>query len=182
MLRLVAALVALLGSPAAMSIDDEPSDLERRIIDQAARCPNAKIVDPWLVWQLLEVEERAGLPVELRGLVAAAACTESGYNATARGDCVGRRCRAVGVLQLWPWWTRRYDVDREDPIPSAEAWLAHVVRQLPKAAKACPRAKGLRLWRVAQVRAVRAAGKKRCGERSLHWRRLARWSRAMGTL
>ena len=175
MLRVIAIVVAM--SSAALAFDDEPTDVERQIIDEAVRCPNAKSVGPWLVWQMLEAEETAGVPQSLRGLIVAAACTESGFYARARGDCKAGRCRARGVLQLWPWWSRRYRIDRDDPMQSARAWLAHIVRQIPKTRRVCSRVKGRDVWLVAQVRAIRSAGQKRCTQRSLHWKRLKRWQR-----
>ena len=160
---LLAALAFSMCAHPVAALDDGPSVEERQIIDRAYRCPNSRNPDPFYLWRLLEHEERAGIPGDLRGLVLAAACHESGFSPRALGDCYGtKKCRARGVLQLWRWWERRYNVNRSDPDQSAEAWLYHVVRQVPKARRIC-NAKGRRLWRIAQVRAVRSGGRSRCG-------------------
>lgn len=173
----IAAALAVFGV-----LDTEPTAKERQIIDRAMQCSNAREPDPWLLWQLLEIEERAALPPELAGLTLAAACTESGYNPTARGDCKRGKCRARGMFQLWPWWVKRYRISRDNPLASAVAWLAHVVRQVPKTRKACPRLTGAALWRAAQVRAVRAPRGPRCNQRSLHWKRWRRWRATLGKI
>ena len=164
------AAVALFGV-----IDDEPTLKERVIVEKAFHCKNARGADPYELWRLLEAEEQAGLPARLAGITLAAACTESGYT-DARGDCKpGKGCRARGFFQLWPWWSKRYGIDRADAMQSGRAWLEHMIRQIPKTRKACPRLSGLSLWRAAQVRAVRAPRGPRCGQTSLHWRRWRRW-------
>ena len=51
-------------------------------------CKNAKPenIDPELLWSLVEVERKYDVPYELRGMILAAACMESGYNPEAKGD------------------------------------------------------------------------------------------------
>ena len=156
----------------------EPTVQERQLIDHAMTCKNANSPDPNVLLSYLRMEELAGVAEDARGIVLATACVESGYYPGALGDCnMGyRRCQAHGMMQLWPWWERRYGVDRLDAHHSVSAYLQHVIRQLPKARRVC-RKSGAALWRVAEVRAVRSGGKKRCRERSLHWKLLSKWKR-----
>lgn len=181
-LAIVIVLIATCVGPSpAPAVDVQPDDYQRILIDEAMRCGATRNPDPFLLWRILELEVLAGLPKDLEGLTLAAACTESGFNHLAIGDCLkGGRCRARGILQLWPWWTRYYGVDRWNPEHSAEAWIAHLVRQVPKTRRACPRLRGLKIWRAAQVRSVRAPGPKRCRQRSYHWKRWKRWIAKVG--
>lgn len=156
----------------------EPTLHERQLVEQAMTCRNATSPDPYRLLSFLRMEELAGVHEEARGIVLATACVESGYLSAAMGDCnYGyRRCQAHGMMQLWPWWERRYNVDRFNAHHSVSAYLHHVTRQLAKATRLC-RVSGAAAWRVAEVRAVRAAGHKRCRQQSAHWKLLKRWAK-----
>ena len=156
----------------------EPTLQERQLVEQAMTCRNAIRPDPVMLLSFLRMEELAGVHESARGLVLATACVESGYSSTAIGDCnYGyKTCRAHGMMQLWPWWVRRYGVDRLNAHHSVSAYLHHVIRQLPKARRLC-RVSGAALWRVAEVRAVRSGGQNRCRQRSAHWKLLQKWKR-----
>lgn len=82
-------------------------------------------VDTALLAQLLELERQNGVPEAYRGMTLAKACIESGYRAASRGDCKDGSCRAVGMIQLWPW-TEKYGVDRTDPVASVRFLLERV--------------------------------------------------------
>ena len=59
------------------------------IVNQAINnCPNRKPekVDRDLIWSLVVIEESFSPPPELRGMLLAAACRESGYDPYAKGD------------------------------------------------------------------------------------------------
>jgi len=156
-----------------------PTDLERGLVERAVSC-TYKRVDPYFLLSILRLEDTASVPEYFRGISLATGCIESRFNPRALGDCnYGyRRCMARGFAQLWPWWERRYGVDRWDPHHSIETYLFHVTRQLRKARKIC-RQTGERLWRTAEARAVRSGGKKRCGESTAHYRLLRKWRRVM---
>ena len=146
-----------------------PSDAS--LIDQAAtRCKNAKKpVNRALLKTLLDLERKHGVPSYGRGILLAAACRESGYRAKPRRGDGGK---AVGLLQLWPWWERRYKIDREDPIQSANAWLTHIGRSVKKAKRKC---KGSwRPWLVAQAWIGSGPQGWRC-RYSRHYRLLRYW-------
>jgi hypothetical protein len=118
---------------------------------------------------LLAIEKKAGVPVKYRGMVLAAACSESGYNLAARGDSG----KAVGILQMWPWWEKKYGVDRLDPYASARAWTAQIMRAFSRAKKKCGRKKAfVSAW------AWVASGPKgwRC-RAPRHYSRLKRWQK-----
>ncbi len=163
---------------------DPPTALEARIIERALKCVRMrKEADPAYLLDLLRTEEKAGVPAALRGMVLAAACSESGFEQDAKGDRhfdKKGQPRAIGVLQMWSWYEKAYDVDRTDPLAAADAWLAHIKSKLEPTQKRCGRhLKGSALWVKAWVHAVRApkAGG-RCDETPKHYIRLQRWRKS----
>jgi len=147
---------------------------------------NIDVVD-----DLIEVEKRFfvnhPIPGELRGMLLAAACNESGYNTYAKGDWVRRKGRRIpmakGVVQLHPWWAKKYKVDRYDHVQSADAWMTHIVRQRHKIDKKrwCQRHSNIKKWIVAWVQTTRGRVNKenryRCYQSPSHYRHLKRWHR-----
>ena len=53
-----------------------------------SHCKNAKekFSDPKLIWSIIEIEKKYGVPPSMRGMLLASACMESGYNPGAEGD------------------------------------------------------------------------------------------------
>ena len=166
---------------------DDPISYEEIRLEAIYNCKNArnpesniKIVDA-----LIAIEKQYNVPPQLRGMLLAAACSESGYNPEALGDwrTVKRRgkkkrvAKAVGLFQMWPWWTNKrwgYGIDRRDVDQSAHAFMKHIKRQLKKSK--CKYRSAHKKWVAAWVTAIRApkAGG-RCKERPLHLRHLKRW-------
>ena len=132
-----------------------------------------------LLWQLTEIEEDWQGPIDYTGMLLASACHESGFNRFAKGDFSKKgHARAIGLFQLWPWWVKRYKIDRTNPEASANAYLQHIARQLPKVKKNCKFRSKNRLWRAAWVHAIRFPKKGgRCYETTKHERLLNRWKR-----
>ncbi len=162
---------------------DPPSTLERRIIDRALGCRRmrrSRKADPLFLLDMLRLEESAAVPRSLRGMILAAACSESGFEPDARGDHKKGKPKAIGVLQLWPWWERHYGISRLNPMQSGEAWLTHILVQKDKAKRRCGRRlRGERLWTTAWIRAVRAPHPTgRCGQTPKHYVRLNQWRRS----
>ena len=83
-----------------------------------------------------EVERTLGVPDEMRGMTLAAACIESGFNPSAKGDAAyskdKKTPKAIGVFQLWPFYERVYDIDRTSPKESAIGWLTHIKKMVKK--------------------------------------------------
>jgi len=172
----------------------EPTDLERRIVRHALDvCPERRSWEPRDPYELLSVlqsETFAGVPEEVRGITLAAACFETKFRASARGDCHLRSsCPARGWIQVWPKIRERFGVD--DPTDStklAQAYLANVLRQmdlsLPKhCSRQAKRWSTWRTWEAAEVHAVRnKAPNGRCGQVSGHFRKLKRWRRAISAV
>ena len=100
-------------------------------------------------------------------MVLAAACNESGYNPKAKGD----GGKAIGILQLWPWWEKRYKVTRTDPLASARAWTTQILRTLSKAKRKC----GKRRAFVTAWAWVASGPKKWTCRSPRHYTRLKRW-------
>ena len=99
------------------------------------KCKNARPekVDMELLKDLLAIEKHLKVPVKYRGAVLAAACRESGYSTQAVGDYG----KAVGILQMWPWWKSKFKVNRHDPRASASAWLSQILKSVSKASRKC---------------------------------------------
>ena len=160
------------------------------IIDVAINnCPTkaASLIDISIVNDVVEIEidffNRYDMPLELRGMLLAAACLESGFNPRAKGDWTSDRryARAIGILQLWPWWESGrwgYKVNRKDPEASAKAWMKHIVKQIPSVRKKCkPKSKSL-LWIQAWVQAIRSPKPSgRCREKPKHLRFLRKFQK-----
>ena len=145
-----------------------------------SRKVNIKIID-----SLIEIEKQYNVPPRLRGMLLAAACSESGYNPQALGDwrSIKRRgkkrrvAKAVGLFQMWPWWTHArwgYGIDRTNVDQSAHAFMKHIKRQLAKikCKYRSPHRKWVAAW-VTAIRAPKSGG--RCAERPLHLKHLRRW-------
>lgn len=180
-------LTFLFTSPADTLASVSDNVYYEQIVHQAhTNCKNRKPekVDVSLLWKLVKVEKIHGVPKELQGMLLAAACSESGYNPDALGDrkfSKKRIPKAVGILQLWPWWERGkygYKVNRRDPVASAHAWLTHIARQIPKVRRKCKFKKKKKIWIAAWVTAIRSPKPGgRCYERPKHLRILKKWKR-----
>ena len=128
-------------------------------------------------------------PKTLRGILIAAACRESGFNAEARGDWRTRGSRRVamahGVVQMWPWWIKEYRLDRDDYVSAGAAWLEQIARQYAKNKryKRCPaRFSEERQWVAAWVQTARGGkinrdNHYRCFEIPSHYKTLKKWRR-----
>lgn len=136
-----------------------------------------------LIETLIEVEKTFNPPPEMRGMILAAACMESGFNPLAKGDRKFSKNKktpmAIGILQLWPIYERMYPgMDRTNPRQSANAWMGHIVKKIPKVKRQCKYKTQKRIWLAAWVTGIRY--KKpggRCKERPKHYRLLRKWHR-----
>ena len=173
----------------------ELTELEEKILEVALTCKRAKPQhkDKNLLIDLLLMERHFEIPRDMRGMLLASACTESGYNPNAEGDHKFSKTgkpKAIGLLQLWYWWTLPverggYAVDRRDPRANAYAWMSHIKKVYPKVRKKCKisRKHISRIWRVAWVTAIRAPKPEgRCNEFPNHYHRLKKWKRQWQSL
>jgi hypothetical protein len=154
------------------------------LLEQAVyNCNKAKPgkVDKTLIKKLFQVEEKYKIPIELRGLLVAAACSESGYNPNAKGDrkfSKKRTPKAIGMFQMWSWWEKRYKIDRRKPLDAAEAYMKHITKQLKTVDKKCKYRKKQtkKRWLSAWATAIRYPKKSgRCGEKPAYYRLLKKW-------
>lgn len=130
--------------------------------------------------ELFRIEAEAGIKGEARGLVAAAACNESGFNPKALGDWfkIGmphtreNRCKnyqrgctptSFGLMQFKPWakkHIRKYASNpkmkepRFDWRASAKYWALHVVAQIPRVKRECRYTEEIDIWRAAHRTAI----------------------------
>ena len=136
------------------------------IADSCARCPECCTTqeqvlleyyveravsmgaDEDLAKELLHVEELAGIPSRLRGMVLAKASHESRFNPRAIGD----NGKAVGLLQLWPW-AMQFIHDRTDPVASAHVFLGRLVTTERTVHLYCPKVRDR--WKLARIRITR---------------------------
>ena len=139
-------------------------------------------VDEALIDLLIDVERAYEVPSQLRGMLLAAACMESGYNPAAKGDKKfsknKKKPMAIGIVQQWRWYEKYYGTDRTDPFSAADTWMQHIVSKLPKVTKQCRFKTEKKLWIAAWVTAIRApkAGG-RCYQKPNHYRLLRKWHR-----
>jgi len=146
-------------------------------------CPWAKmnVENQKIIKELIEVEKSFSPPPEMRGMLLAAACMESGFNPFAKGDRKfsknKKKPMAIGILQQWPIYEKMYPgLDRTNPKQAATTWMKHIVKMIPKVKKTCGYKTDARVWLAAWVTGIRS--KKvggRCKERPLHYRLLKRW-------
>lgn len=187
--------MTVVGKPEFDVAAAELSELEQKILEVALTCKNAKPAhkDERLLIDLLLMEREFGVPRDLRGMLLASACTESGYNPNAEGDHKFSKTgkpKAIGLLQLWYWWTLPverggYAVDRRDPRANAHAWMSHIKKVYPKVRKKCKISTKheSRIWRVAWVTAIRSPKPEgRCNEFPNHYHRLKKWKRQWSNL
>lgn len=146
-------------------------------------CKNNQNPDPDLIDSLIRIEKSFNPPNEMRGMLLAAACMESGYNPNAMGDRKFSKSKkkpmAIGILQQWRIYEKMYPgMDRTNPKDAANTWMKHIVKMIPKVKKQCRYKTDKRIWLAAWVTGIRY--KKpggRCNERPLHYRLLKRWHR-----
>tara|TARA_R100000008_G_scaffold86206_2_gene78373 strand:- start:217 stop:867 length:651 start_codon:yes stop_codon:yes gene_type:complete len=154
--------------------------------DQALfNCPYAKMTEEKerIISQLVEIEKSFKPPPEMRGMLLAAACMESGYNPVAKGDHKFSKSKkkpmAIGILQMWPIYEKMFPgLDRTNPEQAANGWMKHIVKQIPKVKRMCKYKTDGKIWLAAWVTGIRS--KKvggRCKERPLHYRLLRKWHR-----
>ena len=173
----------VLGIIASNNLSYEYNDL----INEAYNCRNAKekVLQTGIIEKLVEIEDfyfqAYNIPQDLRGMLLAAACVESGYDARAKGDWkitfkTKKHPRAKGILQFWHWAEKEYGLNRLDPIQSAHVWMTHVANTRNK-----DRCRGYKLtnkqkWLGAWAQAVRGRLTKenryRCFQRTTHWKKL----------
>ena len=161
------------------------------LINEAYNCSraNAEEIDPNIIENLVRIEDaffvENNIPDELRGMLLVAACNESGYNPFAKGDYRTTRrgnrvAMARGILQFWPWATRRYGFDRADYQLSAHFWMTHMVNLRER--NLCPnRFSEKRKWIAAWTQTCRCLlsreNRYRCYQVTGHYRRLQRWQK-----
>ncbi len=145
-------------------------------------CPYAKmdVEKQQIIAKLIKIEKSFNPPPNMRGMLLAAACMESGYNPRAKGDRKfsknKKKPMAVGILQQWPIFEKTYGIDRTNPESAAQGWMNHIVRQIPKIKRTCGYKTNNRIWLAAWVAAIRyKKSTGRCKEVPRHYRLLKKW-------
>lgn len=131
--------------------------------------------NPEIVRELFRIEETAGITGEARGILAAAACNESGFTKKAMGDFVdrvtGARCRtrdwkrckptSFGMVQQRGWVKKhirklgsKSGEPRFDWKIATTYWAQHLVNQIPKVRKECRYKDEIDIWRAAHRTSV----------------------------
>ena len=162
------------------------------LLSEAYECKNAKLkyVNSDVVQKLSEIEDfyfkAYDIPEELRGMLLAAACVESGYNPRAKGDWkivfkTKKHPRAKGILQFWQWAEKKYGLNRFDPIQSAHVWMIHVANTRKKnfcrGYRLTEKQKWLGAWSQAVRGRLTKENRYRCFERTKHWKLLKKWKK-----
>lgn len=178
-------LACIMVSPISNASGIPRKDIDLRLLDMAVvHCKNAnpKHVKKDIILELIDIEKQYKVPANLRGMLLAAACMESGFNPNAEGDhkfSKKRKPMAIGLFQMWPWWESKrhgYGINRRDPIASAHAYIKHIKRQLRSVKRKCKFRSEKKRWIAAWVTAIRAPKQGgRCKERPKHLRLLKAW-------
>jgi len=166
------------------SVEFDSGPTYEELHDQALfNCPWAKMTaeKEKIISQLIEIEKTYDPPPEMRGMILAAACMESGFNPRAKGDRKFSKNKktpmAIGILQMWPIYEKMYPgMDRTNPKDAANTWMKHIIKMIPRVKRDCKYRTDAKIWLAAWVTGIRS--KKvggRCNERPLHYRLLQRW-------
>lgn len=159
-LSLIAAAVLSASPPVAPA----PLTLERLA---ATHCKNNRSPVPERIAALFRVEHEEGVSKAARGILAAAACYESGYRAFSIGD----DGKAIGIVQFWSWARphirrlrrklckalprpeRKLSIhclklkdSRQDWLASSIFWARRLVRHYRKAKVLCDNRGGYSTW------------------------------------
>jgi len=149
-------------------------------------CPYAKRYSTEkenIIVQFVTIEKSFSPPANVRGMLLAAACMESGFNPRVKGDKKysknKKKPMAAGILQLWPIYEKIFPgLDRTDPKSAAKAWMVHIVKQIPKVKRICHFRTDARTWLAAWVAGMRyKKNNSYCNENPPHYRLLKRWHR-----
>lgn len=183
----IAAVSTAAAPAAAQEMNPAPSDVEL-MREALYSCKNLSRsrryqIDLDVFGTMLELERAHGVPEAYVGMTLAKACIESGYTPDVRGDCKKPgECKAVGMLQLWPW-TVRFGVDRTDPVDSARFLLGRVKIGLQgrRLKRRCPNIQSpIEAFRIAWLRINRGPltrGRQRCHGTPHGLKRLRQWKR-----
>lgn len=168
---------------------EAPITVEERneVALQIGRCMRSvgRVADPWQVLALYRLEERLGVPDELRGILGAVWCiegamrSESVHGGPIRGDFDERgRAMALGPFQGhgWLWkWCGLDDAGADDLYLAARCYWSRVADRYQALQGRC----GKKTWRVAE--ALTANGPKYaadgCAAQSGHYQELVGWRR-----
>lgn len=186
---IAAVLLVATTTPTAASQNDFVKPIQKNITQNITyaelreeaifNCPWAKQINKdkeEVVSTLIEIEKQYNLPPELKGMLVAAACHESGYETEAKGDYRKKKPKALGLFQMWPWWEKTYKVDRKNPEASAIAYMEHIKKMHEKVSRQCKIKSPVKKWLAAWATAIRAPKKGgRCNERPLFYRVLKKW-------
>ena len=172
-------------NPVDLMIEPDSDITYEEIREQAIwHCKNRspEKVDRELIDLLIEVEQAYQVPSEVRGMLLAAACMESGYNPLAKGDRKfskdKKKAMAIGIVQQWRWYEKYYGTDRTDPHSAADTWMKHITSKLTKVKKQCRFKSEKKLWIAAWVTGVRSPKEGgRCYQKPNHYRLLRKWHR-----
>tara|TARA_R110002020_G_scaffold48694_2_gene138744 strand:- start:3089 stop:3667 length:579 start_codon:yes stop_codon:yes gene_type:complete len=157
---------------------------EDLVYEAQYNCDNAhpEDIDDNMLWDLVKIEKKYSVPDSLRGMVLAASCMESGHKSQAKGDYRIIKNKklpmAIGILQQWPWYEKKYGIDRTNYVEAADSWMKHIVKKLHTVEKKCGFKTKTRKWIAAWVTAIRypkPGG--RCNERPKHYKLLRKWHR-----
>ena len=147
-------------------------------------CKNNENPPEALIGSLIEIEKSFNPPAQMRGMLLAAACMESGFNPNAMGDRKFSKNKktpmAIGLLQQWSFYEKIYGINRTDPYGAATSWMQHIVRQIPKVKKLCRYKSDRKIWLAAWVTGIRSKKKGgRCNETPKHYKLLKRWHKSI---
>ena len=171
---------------------------EREMVDYILdNCPNGsrKQIDPYDVLALIRLEEKLGVPKEVKGILPAVFCIESGLKKA--DDLVGDNGLALGpaqfhvaafrtcVISNWARTNSSHIIDnkdwRRDFLFSARCWITNTMRVLKRIEKECPDLDVYGKWQVAEANVANWVRYKnyKCKAKSKHFKLLEVWQQNM---
>ena len=185
--------VLILGQPTPVSYDEIYLEALNDCLPRTSQSTfetRHSVLEEMIDLELHFFRAHPEIPSSLRGILISAICRESRFNPNAKGDWRinskgSRVAKAIGIVQMWPWWETAYKIDRRDYTAAATAWLNRIIYHYEKneRLKRCPKNfPEKKKWVAAWVQTTRGApvnkaNRYRCFQAPTHYTILKKWNK-----